>query len=65
MLKSVLALFLIITLSACASSPAEHTSKNEKVSESTEAAGKQKMTCRRTSTTGSRLGDKVCTPVKE
>lgn len=59
--KTILTLILAAALGACASTGSE---PNADRSEATTAkAEKPKMSCRRDKSTGSRLGERICTPV--
>ena len=58
--KTILVLVMTVAMGACASTGTEEPVDNEAtvVKES-----KQKMSCRRVKSTGSRLGERICTPV--
>lgn len=58
--KTILILIMAAAMSACAA-----TSKEQSAGDEATAAGepKQKMSCRRDKSTGSRLGERICTPV--
>ena len=58
--KTILILILAAATSACATTGSEQAKGDE-----TTAAEqpKQKMSCRRDKSTGSRLGERICTPV--
>lgn len=58
--KTILILLLAAAMGACAT-----TGSEQQVGDEATAAKepKQKMSCRRDKSTGSRLGERICTPV--